>query len=72
MDVQELYTGWDSNRGLRWKIEEKEPLVSEETNALMTAWSTRMKKDTCKWVIKIPTGHIEVIKQSLASYVGNV
>ena len=37
LDVQELYTGWDSERGLRWKIKEKEPHVCEETNALMTA-----------------------------------
>ena len=72
VDVQELYTGWDSDRGLRWKIEEKEPPVWEETNALMTAWSTRIKKDTCECVIKIPAAQIEVIKQSLASYIGNV
>ena len=43
VDVQEFYIGWDSNRGLRWKIEEKEPSVWKETNALMTAWSTRIK-----------------------------
>ena len=72
VDVQELYMGWDSDRGLRWKIEEKEWPVWEETNALMTAWSTRMKKDTRECVIKIPAVRIEVIKQSLASYIGNV
>ena len=72
MDVQELYTGWDSDRGLRWKIEEKEPPVWEESNALMIAWSTRIKKDTRECVIKIPVAQIEVIKQSLASYIGNV
>ena len=72
VDVQELYTGWDSDGGLRWKIEEKEPPVWEETNALMTAWSTRIKKDTRECVIKIPVAQIEVIKQSLASYIGNV
>ena len=72
VDVQELYTGWDSDRGLCWKIEEKEPPVWKETNALMTAWSTRIKKDTRECVIKIPAAQIEVIKQSLASYIGNV
>ena len=72
MDVQEFYTGWDSDRGFRWKNKEKEPPVWEETNALMIAWLTRIKKDICKCVIKIPTAQIEVIKQSLASYVGNV
>ena len=44
----------------------------EETNALMTAWSTRIKKDTRECVIKIPAAQIEMIKQSLASYIGNV
>ena len=62
VDVQEFYTGWNSDRGLRWKIEEKEPPMWEETNALMTTWSIRIKKDTCKCVIKISTTQIEVIK----------
>ena len=44
VDVQEFYIGWDSNRGLCWKIEEKKPLVWEETTALMTTWSTRIKR----------------------------
>ena len=35
-------------------------------------WSTRIKKDTRECVIKIPVAQIEVIKQSLASYIGNV
>ena len=72
VDVQQFYTGWDSERGLRWKIEENEPLVWEETNALMTAWWPRMKKGTQECVIKIPGAQIEVIKQSLASYKRNV
>ena len=72
MDVQQFYIGWDSDRGLRWKIKEKESSVWEETNALMIAWSTQIKKDIRECVIKIPTAQIEVIKQSLASYIGNV
>ena len=44
----------------------------KETNVLMTAWSTRIKKDTRECVIKIPAAQIEVIKQSLTSYIGNV
>ena len=72
MDVQKFYTSWDSSRGLRWKIEENEPPMWEETNALMTAWSPRIKKDTRECVMKIPIAQIEVIKQSLASYIGNV
>ena len=72
VDVQEFYIGWNSDRGLHWKIEKKEPPVWEETNALMTSWSTQIKKYTCECVIKIPTAQIEVIKQSLVSYIGNV
>ena len=64
--------GWDSERGLRWKIKEKEPHVCKETNALMTTWLTRIKKDTRECVLKILAAQIEVIKQSLASYIGNV
>ena len=72
VDVQEIYIGWDSDRGLCWKIKEKEPPVWEETNALMTAWSPRIKKDTRECVIKILATQIEVIKQSLASYIATV
>nr|PNR31019.1 hypothetical protein PHYPA_027335 [Physcomitrium patens] len=72
VDVQQFYTSWDSERGLHWKIEENEPPVWEETNALMTAWSPRIRKDTSECVIKIPAPQIEIIKQSLASYIKNV
>ena len=72
VDVQQFYTGWDSERGLHWKIEENEPLVWEETNALMAAWWPQMKKSTQKCMIKISGAQIEVIKQSLASYKRNV
>ena len=41
VDVLKFYTGWDSNRGLCWKIEENELLEWEETNALVTAWSAK-------------------------------
>ena len=72
MDVQQFYTGWDSERGLCWKIKENEPPMWEETNALMTAWWPRMKNGTQECVIKILGAQIEVIKQSLASYKRNV
>ena len=72
VDIQVLYTGWDNERGLRWKMEESEPPVWEETNALITAWSPRVKKGTHDCVIKIPAPQIAIIKQSLASYNGTV
>ena len=64
--------GSHSERGLRWKIEENEPPVWEETNVLMTVRWPQMKKSTQECVIKIPGAQIEVIKQSLASYKRNV
>jgi hypothetical protein len=67
-EVQDNYTGWDSDRGLRWKVNETEPLVWEHTNAQMTAWSSTIRKDTIHCLIKIPAVQIEVINQSLASY----
>ena len=41
-DVQDFYTGWDSERDLRWKVDETEPPVWQHTNALMTAWKSRI------------------------------
>jgi hypothetical protein len=72
MDIQAFYTGWDSERGLRWKIEESEPPVWEEPNTLMTAWSPQIRKGTHECVIKIPAPQIAIIKQSLALYDGTV
>ena len=45
-DVQNFYTGWDSERGLRWKVDTVDPPIWEETNALMTAWKSQIRKDT--------------------------
>lgn len=68
-DVQDFYTGWDSERGLRWKMDLADPPVWQETNALMTAWKSQIRKDTRQCFIKIPAAQIEVINLSLASYV---
>ena len=54
VDVQEFYTDWDSDRHLCWKIEENEPPVWKEINALMTAWWLQIKKGTQECMIKIP------------------
>ena len=67
-DVQDFYTGWDSERGLRWKVDETEPLVWQHTDALMTIWKSRIQKDTVECFIKISAIQIEVINESLASY----
>ena len=67
-NVQNYYTGWDSKRGLRWKVDEPEPPSWQHTDALMTAWKSRIQKDTVECMIKIPAIQIEVINQSLASF----
>jgi hypothetical protein len=67
-NVQDYYTGWDTTRGLRWKVDDTEPPLWEETNALMTAWKSRIKRGTVECMIKIPSAQIEVINQSLALY----
>ena len=70
-DVQAFYTSWDSEKGLRWRIEESEPPVWKDTDALMTAWSPRIRKGTRECMIKIPAPQIAVIKNSIASYSAN-
>ena len=70
-DVQAFYIGWDSEKGLWWRIEESELLVWEDTDALMTACSPRIRKGTRECMIKIPAPQIAVIKNSIASYNAN-
>ena len=67
-DVQDFYIGWDNERGLRWRVDETEPPIWQHTDALMTAWKSRIQKDTVECMIKIPTSQIEVINQSLTSF----
>ena len=66
-DVQDYYTGWDSERGLRWKVDETKSPSWQHTDALMTVWKSRIQKDTVECMIKILATQIEVINQSLAS-----
>ena len=68
-DVQDFYSGWDNERGLHWRVDETEPPIWQHTDALMTAWKSRIQKDTVECMIKIPATQIEVIKQTLASFI---
>jgi len=68
-DVRDFYTGWDSERGLRWKVDIGDPPVWEHTNTLMTAWKSQIRKDTRQCLLKIPAAQINIINCSLASYV---
>jgi len=67
-DVQDSYIGWDSERGWRWKVDEVEPPLWEEMNALMTTWWSSVKKETVQCMIKILATEIEIINLSLISY----
>jgi hypothetical protein len=67
-NVQEFYSGWDSAKGLRWKVDEAQDPIWEDTNSLVTAWKSKVKKDTVECVLKIPLAQIEVINGSLSSY----
>ena len=67
-DVIDFYTRWDSKRGLRWKVDEIEPPVWQHTDAFMTTWKSRIKKDTQECMMKIPAIQIEVINQSLTLF----
>lgn len=67
-NVQETYIGWDSPRGLRWKVDESHPPVWEHTDSLMTAWKSKIKKDTTECMLKIPLAQVEVINDSIVEY----
>jgi hypothetical protein len=67
-NVQDYYNGWDCAKGLRWRVDETQDPVWEETNSLMTAWKSKIKKGTLECVLKIPSAQIHVIHESLASY----
>ena len=67
-DVQDFYTGWNNERGLRWRVDETEPPIWQHTDALMTTWKSRIQKNTVECMIKIPATQIEVINQTLASF----
>lgn len=68
-DVRDFYTGWDSERGLRWKVAISDQPVWEDTNTLITAWKSQIRKDTRQCLLKIPAAQIDIIYRSLASYV---
>ena len=67
-NVQEFYHGWDSQKGLRWKVDEFQPPIWENTNSIVTAWKSKVKKDTVECVLKIPRATVDVINSSLSSY----
>ncbi len=67
-NVQEFYTGSDSPNGLRWKVDDNQGEVWESIDSIMTAWKSKIKKDTMQCTLKIPLEQIKIIHESLAVY----
>lgn len=67
-DVQETYIGWDSVKGLRWKVDDTQPPLWENTASLMTSWKSKVKKDTTECTLKIPVDQIKVIHDSIVEF----
>ncbi|KAG0581688.1 hypothetical protein KC19_3G000300 [Ceratodon purpureus] len=67
-NVQETYIGWDSVKGLRWKIDENQPPLWESTASLMTSWKSKVKKDTRECVLKIPMDQVKIIHDTLVEF----
>jgi hypothetical protein len=66
--VQETYRDWDSTAGLRWKIEDSNGPQWEHMDSILTAWKSRVQRDTMECTIKIPSDQITIIHDSIATY----
>jgi hypothetical protein len=66
--VQETCHGWDSEIGLRWKIDELYNPQWEYTESIITTWKSRVQRVSAEYTIKIPVGHIAIIRDSIAAY----
>jgi hypothetical protein len=66
--VQETYRGWDSEAGLRWKIEKSNDLQWEHTDSIITTWKSRIRKDRVECTIKILVDQIAIICYNIAAY----
>ena len=66
--VQETYVGWDSEGGLRWKIEDSNGSQWEHMDSIMTTWKSRVWRDSTECMIKIPANQIAIIRDSIREY----
>jgi hypothetical protein len=66
--IQETYLGWDSEVGLRWKVEDSSSLQWEHTDSIITAWKSRVRRDSAECMIKILVDQIAIICDNFASY----
>ena len=74
-DVLKFYTGWDVDGRLRWTVEKDVPESWQSTDAVLTAWKSKVKKDVNNRgrardpTLKIPQKQVDIIKASLERFV---
>ena len=77
-DVLKYYTGWDTNKKLRWTVEKGVDISSQDSTAVFTAWKSRIRKadedssQGIEAIITLPDKQIKIIKASLAGLVASV
>lgn len=63
--IQETYQGWDSTRGLKWKVDETQAPEWLHTNAIISSWKSNTRQESRRATVAIPGRQIEVIRESL-------
>ncbi|KAG0574851.1 hypothetical protein KC19_VG296900 [Ceratodon purpureus] len=70
-----FYTGWDVDGRLRWTIEKDVPESWQSTDAVITTWKSKVKKNVNERglgkdpTLKIPLKQLDIIKASLERFV---
>ena len=74
-NVLKFYTGWDVDGRLRWTVEKDVPESWQSTDAVITAWKSKVKKNVNERgvgkdpTLKIPLKQLDIIKASLERFV---
>ena len=75
--IEDDFTNWDIDVNLWWTIKKGVAITWENTNSVLTAWTSRSKKQEGSHsqektpTTKIPRGQIQIIKASLVALVGS-
>lgn len=76
-DVLKYYKDWDTDKHLRWTIEKGVDISWQSTNAILTAWKSRIRQTEGEHgrgndpTTKIPEKQIKIITTSLAQLVAS-
>ena len=65
-EVRNNYTGWNSEQGLKWKMDETQEEVWLHTDHIMTSWKPRIRNDFRNCTISIPVAQRNIIEESIA------